>query len=253
MKDLRSFLDQLESKGSEELVHVRRMVHPHHEVTSLLFELESAGRFPTLLFHEIKGSATPLVTNLHATRNRLAMALDVDAGALVEEYRRRESNLIPPALCDDGAVKEVVKNGNVDLTELPVLTHFDVSTAPYITAGIVVARDPLSGVRNLSFNRAMVVGKDRMRIHMAPGMHLMRCQKNAEERHEPLEVAFILGVHPAFAMGALSLAAFEVDEYDVIGGMLEEPVPLVRCETIDIEVPSYAEIILEGKILPHVR
>jgi 2,5-furandicarboxylate decarboxylase 1 len=60
-------------------------------------------------------------------------------------------------------------------------------------------------------------------------------------------------VHPAFAIGALALAPFDVDEYDVIGGMMQAPVPLVRCETVDLEVPATAEIVLEGRLLPHIR
>ncbi|TMA12318.1 MAG: UbiD family decarboxylase, partial [Deltaproteobacteria bacterium] len=104
-----------------------------------------------------------------------------------------------------------------------------------------------------SFNRAMLVSKNRLHMHLAPGMHLARCQRNAEDRDEALKIAIILGVHPAFAIGSLSLVPFDVDEYDVIGGMLQEPVPLVKCETVDLEVPANAEIVLEGKILPHVR
>jgi 2,5-furandicarboxylate decarboxylase 1 len=134
-----------------------------------------------------------------------------------------------------------------------MFTHFDINTAPYLTAGIVVAKDPQSGIRNLSFNRGMLVQRDRLHIHLAPGMHLARCQRNAEDRNEPLPIAIVLGVHPAFAIGALSLSAFESDEYDVIGGMLRQPVPLVKCETVDVEVPANAEIILEGHILSHVR
>lgn len=254
MKDLRSFIDRLENEGPEELLHIRKPVRPEHELTSLLMELESSGRFPTLFVQEVQGFSMPVITNLHATRSRLAMALDVDAADLVEEYRRRERRPVPPALVEDGPVKEAVRTGaEVDLGEIPLLTHFDISTAPYLTAGIVVARDPLSGVRNLSFNRAMMVARNRLRMHLAPGMHLGRCQRNAEERGEPLDIAFIVGVHPAFAIGALSLAAFDVDEYDVIGGMMEQPVPLVRCESVPLEVPAQAEMILEGRILPNVR
>ncbi len=254
MKDLRSFVDRLEDEGPEELLHIRKPVRPEHEVTALLMELESSGRFPALFVHEVRGFSMPVITNLHATRKRLAMALDVDANDLVEEYRSRERNPVAPELVEDGPVKEVVRTGvAVDLGEIPLLTHFDVSTAPYVTAGIVVARDPLSGVRNLSFNRAMMVERNRLRMHLAPGMHLMRCQRNAEERDEPLDIAFVVGVHPAFAIGALSLAAFDVDEYDVIGGMMRQPVPLVRCETVDLEVPAQAEMVLEGRILPRVR
>ena len=254
MKDLRSFMDRLEGEGPEELLHIRKPVRAEHDVTSLLMELEFSGRYPTLFVHEVQGYSMPVITNLHATRSRLAMALDVDANDLVEEYRRRESHPMAPELVKDGPVKEVMRTGaDVDLGEIPLLTHFDISTAPYVTAGIVVARDPVSGVRNLSFNRAMMVERNRLRMHLAPGMHLRRCQRNAEERGEPLDIAFIVGVHPAFAIGALSLAAFDVDEYDVIGGMMEQPVPLVRCETVPIEVPAHAEMVLEGRILPNVR
>jgi 2,5-furandicarboxylate decarboxylase 1 len=191
---------------------------------------------------------------VHSTRKRLALALDVAEPELVEEYRKREAARIAPVMVREGPVKEIARRGvDVDLNRLPLFTHFDINTAPYITAGIVVARDPLSGVRNLSFNRGMVVRNNRIRAHLAPGMHLARCQRNAEDRNEPLEVAIVLGVHPAFSIGALALAPFDVDEYDVIGGMLREPVPLVKCETVDLEVPADAEIVLEGKIPPHVR
>lgn len=254
MKDLRSFMDRLEGEGPEELLHIRRPVRPEHDVTSLLMELEASGRFPALYVHEVEGHSIPVVTNLHATRRRLAMALDVEGADLVEEYRRREAAPIPPELVADGPVKEVVRTGaDVDLGAIPLLTHFDISTAPYVTAGIVVARDPVSGVRNLSFNRAMMVERNRLRMHLAPGMHLRRCQRNAEERGEPLNIAFVIGVHPAFAIGALSLAPFDVDEYDVIGGMMQRPVPLVSCETVPLEVPAHAEMVLEGRILPDVR
>ena len=253
-KDLRSFIKQLELQGPDEWVRIKKKVSPKYEATAILFKLEEQARYPAVYFEQLEGYSIPAVTNVHATRKRLALALEVEEGGLVEEYKRRENNRIQPEPVRGAPVKEVVHAGaDVDLNSLPLFTHFDINTAPYITAGIVVARDPLSGVRNLSFNRGMLVRKNRLHMHLAPGMHLSRCYKNAEERDEPLEIAIVLGVHPAFSIGALALAPFDVDEYDVIGGMLGEPVPLVKCETVDLAVPANAEIILEGKILPHVR
>jgi 2,5-furandicarboxylate decarboxylase 1 len=253
-KDLRSFIRQLELHGPDEWVRIRKKLSPRYEATAILFELEARGRFPAVYFENLDGFSIPAITNVHSTRKRLALALDVAEPELVEEYRKREAARIAPVMLREGPVKEIARRGvDVDLNRLPLFTHFDINTAPYITAGIVVARDPLSGVRNLSFNRGMLVRSDRIHAHLAPGMHLARCQRNAEDRNEPLEVAIILGVHPAFSIGALALAPFDVDEYDVIGGMLREPVPLVKCETVDLEVPANAEIILEGKIPPHVR
>ncbi len=253
-KDLRSFIKQLETLGPEEWVKIHKKISPKYETTAILFQLENAGKYPAVFFENLEGYSSPAIANLHATRKRMALALGVDEASLVDEYRKRETNRIPPQLTSDGPVKEVVeRGGSVNLYGLPLFTHFDVSSVPYITAGIVVAKDPITKVRNLSFNRGMLVQKNTLRMHLAPGMHLVRCQKNAEEQDEPLEIAIILGVHPAFAIGALALVPFDVDEYDIIGGMLQEPVPLVKCETVDLEVPAYAEIVLEGKILPNVR
>lgn len=253
-KDLRTFIEQLELQGAEEWIRIKKKVSPKYEATAILFKLEGQAKYPAVYFEQLDGFSIPAIANVHATRKRLALALEVPEQELVEEYKRRENTRISPELVREGPVKEVIHVGtDVDLNRFPLFTHFDINTAPYMTAGIVVARDPLSQVRNLSFNRGMLVGKNRLHVHLAPGMHLSRCHRNAEDRDEPLEIAIILGVHPAFAIGALSLAPFEVDEYDVIGGMLREPVPLVKCETVDLEVPANAEIILEGKILPHVR
>ena len=253
-KDLRSFVNQLELQGPDEWLRITKKVSPKYEATAILFKLESQSRYPAVYFENIDGFSMPVITNVHATRKRLALALEVPESELIEEYKRRENARVAPVIAREGPVKEVIHRGiDVDLSRFPLLTHFDINTAPYITAGIVVTRDPLSKVRNLSFNRGMLVSKNRLHMHLAPGMHLARCQRNAEDKDEPLEVAIVLGVHPAFAIGALSLTSFEVDEYDVIGGMLREPVPLVKCETVDIEVPANAEFVLEGKILPHVR
>ncbi len=253
-KDLRSFIKQLETLGHEEWVTLNKNISPRYETTAILFQLENAGKYPAVFFENLEGYSSPAIANLHATRKRMALALGVDEASLVDEYRKRETNRIPPQLTSNGQVKEVVERGeSVNLYGLPLFTHFDVSSVPYITAGIVVTKDPITKVRNLSFNRGMLVQKNTLRMHLAPGMHLVRCPPPAEERDEPLEIAIILGVHPAFAIGALALVPFDVDEYDIIGGMLQEPVPLVKCETVDLEVPANAEIVLEGKILPNVR
>ncbi len=253
-KDLRSFIKQLELQGPDEWIRIKKKVSPKYEATAILFKLEGQAKYPAVYFEQLDGFSIPAIANVHATRKRLALALDVEEGELVEEYKKRENARISPESVRGGPVKEVIHVGtDVDLNRLPLFTHFDINTAPYITAGIVVARDPLSQVRNLSFNRGMLVGKNRLHMHLAPGMHLSRCYRNAEERDEPLEIAIILGVHPAFSIGALALVPFDVDEYDIIGGMLREPVPLVKCETVALEVPVNAEIVLEGKILPHVR
>jgi len=254
MKSLRNFLDILEKETPEEIIHVKKEVLPMYETTAILTKLEQQNRFPVLIFDNIKGSDIPVVISVNSSRKRLALALNVTEEKLVEKYRIGEENLISPKLVNSGPVKEVISKGNeVDLTKLPIITHHEGDGAPYITAGIVVAKDPETGVRNASFGRLMLISKNELRTHLTPSRHLWECQKKAEEKGKPLEVAIFIGAHPAWAIGSLSIAPFETDEYGVIGGIMGEPLEIVNCETVDLEVPATAEIVLEGEILPNVR
>jgi 2,5-furandicarboxylate decarboxylase 1 len=139
------------------------------------------------------------------------------------------------------------------LRQIPLLTHYDVNAAPYITAGIVVAADPDTKVRNTSYNRLMMAGKRELRIFMAIGRHLWTLHNKLEGRNEPLPIAIVIGVHPLFSLGAQALTPADEDEYAVIGGMMREPLRLVRAHTVPLLVPADAELIIEGNILPHIR
>ena len=125
--DLRSFLKQLESLGPEEWVRVERKVNPKYEATAILFQLENEGRYPAVWFENLEGYSIPAITNLHATRKRMALALGVEDDSLIDEYRKREAKRIPPRLIGNGPVKEVVEKGkDVNLNNLPLFTHFDI-------------------------------------------------------------------------------------------------------------------------------
>ena len=151
-------------------------------------------------------------------------------------------------------MQEVVKLGDdIDLANVPLLTHYDVNAAPYVTAGIVVAADPDSGVRNTSYNRLMMAGKRELRIFMAIGRHLWTLHNKMEQRNQALPIAIVVGVHPLFSLGAQAFTPSTDDEYAVIGGMMNEPLRVVKAKTVPVLVPADAELIIEGKILPNVR
>ena len=154
----------------------------------------------------------------------------------------------------DAPVHEVVKaDADVDLTKVPLLTHYDVNAAPYITAGIVVATDPDNGMRNTSYNRLMMARKRELRIFMAVGRHLWTLHNKLERRKEPLPIAIVIGVHPLFSLGAQAFTPSTEDEYAVVGGMMEEALRVVKAKTVPILIPADAEMVIEGKILPDVR
>ena len=253
-KDLRSFIAELEAKSPEEIARVNKPLSPRYEISALLTHLEKIKRFPLLFFEKVKGSDAPVVINAQASRRLMAIALDGKPEELARKFGERQSKPIPPVEVTEAPVQEVTKLGDeVDLTEVPMLTHYDVNAAPYITAGVVVAADPDIGVRNTSYNRLMMAGKRELRIFMAIGRHLWTLHNKFERRDQPLPIAIVIGVHPLFSLGAQALTPADEDEYAVIGGMMNEPLRLVKAKTVPILVPADAEMIIEGKMLPHVR
>jgi len=229
-KDLRSFIAELEAKSPEEIARVNKPLSPRYEISALLTHLEKIKRFPLLFFEKVKGSNAPVVINAQASRRLMAIALDGKPEDLARKFGERQSKPIPPVEVTEAPVQEVTKLGDeADLTEVPMLTHYDVNAAPYITAGVVVAADPDIGVRNTSYNRLMMAGKRELRIFMAIGRHLWTLHNKFERRDQPLPIAI------------------------VIGGMMNEPLRLVKAKTVPILVPADAEMIIEGKMLPHVR
>jgi UbiD family decarboxylase len=253
-KDLRSFIAALEAKHPEEVARVTKLLSPRYEITALLTQLERAKRFPLLYCENIEGGDVPVVINVQASRKLMALALDCTPEELAVKFTERQGKPLAPIEVTGAPVQEVVKLGDdIDLAKVPLLTHYDVNAAPYVTAGIVVAPDPDTGVRNTSYNRLMMAGKRELRIFMAIGRHLWTLQNKMERRGQALPVAIVVGVHPLFSLGAQAFTPATDDEYAVIGGMMKEPLRVVQAKTVPVLVPADAELIIEGKILPHVR
>ena len=252
-QDLRSYLELVESK--DDLVRISAPVDPLHEVSALVAKLaRERRRRPVLLLENVKGSAFPVVTNLHAGRRRMALAMNAEPRDLQRAFLKAMERPVAPVVVDTGPVKEVVQTGrDVDLLALPQIVHHAADAGPYITAAISFARDPEDGTWNCAYNRLMIMGRDRTSIHITASKHLWEFYQKAEAKGEALPVAFAVGVHPAIGLGALAIGSIDEDERAIMGGILGEPLELVRCETSDLLVPAHAEMILEGEILPGER
>ncbi|MGH7871679.1 MAG: UbiD family decarboxylase domain-containing protein, partial [Candidatus Binatia bacterium] len=253
-KDLRSFIAELEAKHPEEVARVTKLISPRYEITALLTQLERNKRFPILICENVAGSDAPVVINAQSSRKLMALALECKQEDLAARFTERQGMPIAPVEVTNAPVHEVADLGaEVDLTKVPLLTHYDVNAAPYITAGIVVAADPETGVRNTSYNRLMMAGKRELRIFMAVGRHLWTLHNRLEQRGEALPIAIVIGVHPLFSLGAQAFTPSTDDEYAVIGGMLNEPLRVASAQTVPILVPADAEMVIEGKVLPNLR
>ncbi len=254
-QDLRSYLDLLKRRRPDELVIVSKPIDPAFEITAFVVKLErEARRRPVLVFENVHGTRFPVLTNLHASRARLALAINASPEATLPAYLAAMERPIAPRVVDSGPVKDVVLKGDaVDLGALPQIVHHEGDGGVFLTAAISFAKDPTAETWNCAYNRLMLKGRDTTSIHLTLGKHLWEFQRLAEARNEPLPVAFAIGVHPAIALGALAIGSVDEDERGIMGALLGEPLELVKCETSDVLVPAHAEMIIEAEILPHER
>jgi UbiD family decarboxylase len=252
---LRAFIESLEQSAPGEIWRVSDEVHPDYDIAALTMELERRGERPVLWFDKVRGSRFPVVTNVFAERRRFAHAFGVPVEALDREWLVRGERRIAPALAESAPIHDTVLTGaDVDLGRLPVFRHFTEDAGPYITSGIVIAKDPDTGVRNASFHRMHVRGRTRIGTSLHSRRHLWDYQRRAEARQIAVPVVIVVGAHPLFHFGAgLWKGPIDVDEYEVAGGFLGEPLEIVPGVTVPVEAPADAEIVLEGHILPGVR
>ena len=175
---------------------------------------------------------------------------------MARECLRRESNKIGPVIVNKDAapVKEMIQTGDqVDLYELPLLRHHEMDGGPYIDMSSV-AKDRSSGIYNCSYHRMEVKDRNHTGFLMTL-QHMWRIFRGFEEADEECPVATVIGHHPAYQMGACYGGPFEISEYEIIGGYLQEPLRLVPSETWGerLLVPADAEIVIEGALLPGKR
>ncbi len=254
-QDLRTFLEQVKRDHPEDFLVVSREVDPAFEITAITVKLEQeAKRRPIILFEKVKGTKFPVLTNLHAGRSRLAAAIHAKPDEMQRAYLGAMEKPLPPKLVAKAPVKEVILNGDkIDLYKLPQILHHQEDAGPYITAAISFAKDPSGDTWNCAYNRLMIQGRDTTSIHLTLAKHLWEFQRAAEAQKKALPVAFAIGVHPAIALGCLAIGSIDEDERAIMGGLLGEPLELLKCETSDLLVPAHAEMIIEGEILPHER
>jgi UbiD family decarboxylase len=254
-QSLRGFLRMVETEFPDDFVRVRQEIDPKFESTAMLFELDRAGRSPVVVFESIKGKTMPLVTNVAGSRKLLAACLGVKVAELPTAFRERCQKYIPCEVVSSAAWDEVVLEGSqIDLTKLPIPLQFTVDAAPYITAGQISARDPITGVDTTGFHRLMLKGKERLGISLHSRRRLYEYHRRAEEKGQSLPVAITIGTHPLHYMGSMVYAYPQnVRKFEIIGGLFGEPYRLARCGVADLEVPAGAEIVIEGEILAGVR
>lgn len=247
---MRTCLELFKSAGC--LLTVNRQTDPKFEIPAVMKQAEKIGK--AVHFRNVKNSNFPVVSNVVGSRQMLGLLFETKVENVVNEWIDRSRKPIEPVTVDSGPVKEVVKRGqDVDLGNFPIVTHCSKDAGPFITAGLVIARDPETGLRNVSINRMQLKGKNKLGIRMMPPQHLGLIQEKCEKAGKDLEIAVAIGNHPFETLAAATTLEFGFDEFTLSSALRREPLQLVKCETVALEVPAYAEIIMEGRVPAGVR
>ena len=244
---LRPWLAHLAS--TNRLVATKKNIFLKHELAAIAKKLDGKSG---VFFPDPGGHSIPVVSGFMSSRSWIAEAMGVQEDALLHSFRLAADNPLPCKLVDDAPCQEVVHRDFDIRTLLPVPTHSEHDSGPYITAGLVIARNPKTGIQNVSINRIQVNSKDRMAVLILP-RHLHAFQQAAEELNQSLPVAVVIGVDPLTLLASQAIAPIDSDELEIAGALHGEPLEVISCLTNDVRVPANSEIVIEGHIPPNVR
>lgn len=266
--DLHRFVEDLERAG--QLKRVRVEVDPELEVSEIYDRVVKKGG-PAILFERVKGSDMPLLINAYGTWERMVMSLGREPAeigrdlmaliktrpprsfrdALALARKAKEVLAFPPKRVRRGKCQEVVLTGDdVDLAKIPVLKCWPMDAGRFITLPQVYTRDPETGERNMGMYRMQVFSKNTTGMHWQTHKHGTEHYRKAKKMGVKLPVAVALGGDPALTYGATAPLPPGFDEVMFCGYIRRERVRLVKCKTVDLEVPADADIILEGYVDP---
>ena len=250
--DLGAIIEWLDRRGR--LVRVRSEVDPVHQLAGIAAKFEGGPR--AVLFEKLKGSAYPVFTGLYWSRELLGELFDRPVLSLPqyvsECIRDWQQNPVPPVVVRSGPVREVTED-KVDLSVLPVPTHAELDGGPYFDAGVVIAKDPETGIRNASIQRFQVVGKDRLAINIDAGRHLELCLARAAARNQTLPFTLNIGVGPGLHFAAATpaeAAPFGTDELGIASRFHGRPLELIASNISNVEMVADAMFALECEIMP---
>jgi len=260
-RDLNEFISDLEKKG--ELLHIKEPVSPYLEITEITDRV-CKEHGPALLFENVRGYNIPVLTNAFGSYRRMCLALGVnrleEIGEEIDNFFQAEApdslikklKLIPklkrlsnvfPKLVKKAPCQEVVlMDKDVDLGKFPILHCWPKDGGPFITLPLVFTKHPITGVRNVGMYRLQVYDKNTTGMHWHPHKGGAQHYRVSERLGKRLEVAVAIGPDPATTYAATAPLPEDMDEILFSGFIRNEPVEMVRCITIDHEVPAHSQI-----------
>jgi 4-hydroxybenzoate decarboxylase len=231
---------------------VERQVDPHFELAALVAKSQKHSDRP-ILFSNVKNTSFPVVSNIYGSESRLRTLIGAERDGFCQHW----SNIVKAAAQLDDDYTNLI-DGPYDLesgklSELPHITWHEKDAGPYITAGIVLAKDPDTGIPNLSFSRGMMVNNREIHCCIDSVQDLGNYRARAESKGQPLEVAWLIGASPLIFLAACTSVPIEQDEMKLVAQTTGKKVNVRPCKYLDLLVPAETEIVIETRILPNQR
>lgn len=249
---MREFVHKLKARG--DLLVVDREIDPAHELAAVTQLAQKKWAKP-VMFTNVKGTSFPVVSNVYSTRERLGEVIGINSADFCRQWSRLSSlgaadmqDALVPASAADLPEYEEVK-----LSDLPLITYSGRDGGAYFTSAMFIAKDPETGVGNLSYHRSMYINDGELRCRLAPRHHLTIYHEKAEKMGRPLEAAMLIGPPAHAFLTAAAPLPYDVDELEVAARLRGKPIPMRKCDHIDLEVPAETEVVIEGRFLPNVR
>jgi len=244
---LRDWLDHLAAR--DRLAVIRPNVALKYELAAIAKRLDG---IKAALFPRPDGHAMPVISGLVSDRQWIADAMGVEPGEVLARFQDAALNPLPWQEVENASAQEVVHR-EIDLgRQLPLPTHNEHDSGAYITAGLLIARNPATGIQNVSIHRLQLSGPNRLGALLLP-RHTHMFYEAAERAGEPLDVAIVIGVDPLTLLSSQAIAPIDFDELTIAGALHGAPLRVVKCVTNAVRVPADAEIVVEGRLLPRVR
>lgn len=244
---LRGWLDHLAAR--DRLAIIQSGISLEFQLAAISKRLD--GQKATLFPHP-DGHAIPVISGLVSDRQWIAEAMGVEPKDVLARFQDAALNPLPWEEVRGAPVQQVVHR-DVDLyKQLPLPVHNEHDNGAYITAGLLIARNPVTGVQNVSIHRLQVSGPNRLGALLLP-RHTHMFFEMAEGTGQPLDVAIVVGVDPLTLLSSQAIVPIDFDELTIAGALHGVPLPVVKCVTSELRVPAEAEIVIEGRLLPQVR
>jgi len=250
IKDMRDWIELLRAQG--ELIEIKKEVDVKNAMGSII----SDSREKALMFENLQGYPGWRTLALAPANTRhLGIAFGIRPEEVVQTYAEKVGlGGTPCKLVGAAPVKEVIWTGEkVDLARVPVHVTCEEDGGPFIGSGLCIVKNPETGYRNMGIHRLHVKGRNKTGILARTETHLWQAYQKYEEKGQAMPMAVAIGHNPFIYLAATYSGPAELDELELAGTLAGEPLEMVKCETIDLEVPARAEIVLEGEIPPHIR